>query len=125
MADAVRILLAGRQATVDVVPTTMINIPFTDAKDGHKAARHKVQIFNGTRVRETGQRRGKKNGEFSLKLGLYYDLTGWLWCSLFNSPVTASHTAATGVKDHTYKQGSSVPLLCLQYYDGQDWWQML
>src|SRR4051794_33886758 len=126
MSDTIRNLLVGREAVEGVLPTTMTQVLFANAKPDPKANRHTPEEYGGSRIMVRKVLAGAQHEEFSLKMFLYYDWIGWSLASLFNSPTSANHSGETTVKDHTYKRGlGSVPTLALQWYDGVDWWQML
>jgi len=123
--DALRNIRIGLQALVDVVPATMYAVPVTGEEHGLTRGREITEELFGTWTRANGVRRRGEHDSFTINTYLYYDWHVYLLAAVLGMPVTANHAGETAVKDHTFIEKGSAPLVCIQFDDGIQWWQML
>lgn len=126
MADPLRNCYIALQSTVDVAPVTWTAIPFNNNEhDMSNRTRSIAEEYGRGFVRATRTLVGQSHDVIVITSHLYYDWHGIPMSAALALPVTANHGAATGVKNHTFKEGAAPPLIAVRFEDGIGWWEML
>src|SRR4051812_2795748 len=115
MADAIKTLWLGLQATRDTAPATWIMVPPEDM--GHKLNRNR-QVTNewfGVLARARKTLRGGEYDGINIKSNLYYKWHGNLLSSLLKLPTTGNHAGETTIKDHAFVEATSPPLIAARF----------